>query len=137
MRHYPYVISSVLMNCFHFLIFFVFFLFIFFFFFFFNDTATTEIYTLSLHDALPISAGVTSRGYLNWWVLLGGDTPHLPLQNVLCIRLGSQCVLPAENDQLTHHLNVIRAHHFLLPNAHGPLVNIPRLCLATRLSYTS
>ena len=24
-------------------------------FFFFNDTATTEIYTLSLHDALPIS----------------------------------------------------------------------------------
>src|SRR5215217_9677713 len=27
-----------------------------FFFFFFNDTATTEIYTLSLHDALPITA---------------------------------------------------------------------------------
>src|SRR3989337_2153526 len=27
------------------------------FFFFFNDTATTEIYTLSLHDALPISSG--------------------------------------------------------------------------------
>src|SRR5437899_5571636 len=27
----------------------------FYFFFFFNDTATTEIYTLSLHDALPIS----------------------------------------------------------------------------------
>src|SRR2546427_2740183 len=26
-------------------------------FFFFNDTATTEIYTLSLHDALPICAG--------------------------------------------------------------------------------
>src|SRR3712207_7813226 len=26
-------------------------------FFFFNDTATTEIYTLSLHDALPISGG--------------------------------------------------------------------------------
>src|SRR5215211_2263925 len=32
------------------------FFFSFFFFFFFNDTATTEIYTLSLHDALPISA---------------------------------------------------------------------------------
>src|SRR5436190_3891815 len=28
----------------------------FFFLFFFNDTATTEIYTLSLHDALPISS---------------------------------------------------------------------------------
>src|SRR5690242_21083075 len=44
---------------------------LFFFFFFFNDTATTEIYTLSLHDALPISrravaalplAGVWVRG---------------------------------------------------------------------------
>src|SRR5882762_9164134 len=31
------------------------FLFLSFFFFFFNDTATTEIYTLSLHDALPIT----------------------------------------------------------------------------------
>src|SRR2546430_7694201 len=30
-------------------------------FFFFNDTATTEIYTLSLHDALPISAGRRRR----------------------------------------------------------------------------
>src|SRR5579875_4185632 len=29
-------------------------IFLFLFFFFFNDTATTEIYTLSLHDALPI-----------------------------------------------------------------------------------
>src|SRR2546427_13228913 len=31
------------------------------FFFFFNDTATTEIYTLSLHDALPISAARPRR----------------------------------------------------------------------------
>src|SRR2546425_13155891 len=30
------------------------------FFFFFNDTATTEIYTLSLHDALPISGVATA-----------------------------------------------------------------------------
>src|SRR3712207_8696151 len=48
--------------------------------FFFNDTATTEIYTLSLHDALPISGplgrgrgGMTERG---WWtaaiLALGG-----------------------------------------------------------------
>src|SRR5438874_5520530 len=29
--------------------------------FFFNDTATTEIYTLSLHDALPISAASSRR----------------------------------------------------------------------------
>src|SRR5260370_39890615 len=31
------------------------------FFFFFNDTATTEIYTLSLHDALPIYRAVRRR----------------------------------------------------------------------------
>src|SRR3712207_9049646 len=31
------------------------------FFFFFNDTATTEIYTLSLHDALPILPGLPTR----------------------------------------------------------------------------
>src|SRR6266581_9479417 len=40
-----------------------------FFFFFFNDTATTEIYTLSLHDALPISrpwAASTCRASVAW-----------------------------------------------------------------------
>src|SRR2546430_7607947 len=35
----------------------------FFCFFFFNDTATTEIYTLSLHDALPISELLA-----RWWI---------------------------------------------------------------------
>src|SRR5438445_947456 len=32
------------------------------FFFFFNNTATTEIYTLSLHDALPISLPILNGG---------------------------------------------------------------------------
>src|SRR6266581_5585844 len=36
------------------------------FFFFFNDTATTEIYTLSLHDALPIP-GVGCHGRAFYW----------------------------------------------------------------------
>src|SRR3712207_8494884 len=35
-------------------------------FFFFNDTATTEIYTLSLHDALPISGGNPLAGRQAW-----------------------------------------------------------------------
>src|SRR5256885_3452641 len=35
---------------------------VFFFFFFFNDTATTEIYTLSLHDALPIFITLNVNG---------------------------------------------------------------------------
>src|SRR2546422_3821921 len=40
--------------------------------FFFNDTATTEIYTLSLHDALPISGG---RQYV---VIAAGGHDRLP-----------------------------------------------------------
>src|SRR3712207_9452659 len=34
--------------------------------FFFNDTATTEIYTLSLHDALPISRDHSSCSKTGW-----------------------------------------------------------------------
>src|SRR5271168_3329743 len=40
-------------------------------FFFFNDTATTEIYTLSLHDALPISLRISIRQP-------PGASPHPP-----------------------------------------------------------
>src|SRR5437588_11512681 len=35
--------------------------------FFLNATATTEIYTLSLHDALPIFLQITRRRFLNEW----------------------------------------------------------------------
>src|SRR5689334_24776731 len=41
------------------------------FFFFFNDTATTEIYTLSLHDALPISDLIDPRGAEQVTVVVG------------------------------------------------------------------
>src|SRR2546426_7272807 len=50
------------------------------FFFFFNDTATTEIYTLSLHDALPISLGTFPD--FGFWTLdsgLIGPWTHLNL----------------------------------------------------------
>src|SRR6266542_4664495 len=45
------------------------------FFFFFNDTATTEIYTLSLHDALPIPAVMWSE---HIQMLLGYRAPVFP-----------------------------------------------------------
>src|SRR5215467_10986872 len=45
----------------------------FFFFFFFNDTATTEIYTLSLHDALPILGGTGVLSYPPSLHPLSGD----------------------------------------------------------------
>src|SRR6266478_3142453 len=52
-----YNLTVLLLSYFFVIVTFLFFFF-FFFFFFFNDTATTEIYTLSLHDALPISSRV-------------------------------------------------------------------------------
>src|SRR2546429_9785226 len=59
-------------------------------FFFFNDTATTEIYTLSLHDALPISAVLASEfcgtsisshsgATLERAAALQSDNPHILL----------------------------------------------------------
>src|SRR2546429_9990104 len=49
-------------------------------FFFFNDTATTEIYTLSLHDALPISRScqATPREYGR-----GSETAHIEVRGRL------------------------------------------------------
>src|SRR5205823_15087183 len=72
-----------------FLFFFIFF-FSFFFFFFFNDTATTEIYTLSLHDALPIchhrcGARWQARGRF-----------RLQLDRPLCLRRGNARALRSE-----------------------------------------
>src|SRR3712207_8410865 len=40
---------------------------------FFNDTATTEIYTLSLHDALPICFAQVGDDLLRAVLVLGGD----------------------------------------------------------------
>src|SRR5215217_9757445 len=59
-------------------------LFHYFFFFFFNDTATTEIYTLSLHDALPIrtkwrrSSGALAVGLTNATCSIRCASPRSP-----------------------------------------------------------
>src|SRR3712207_6913394 len=50
--------------------------------FFFNDTATTEIYTLSLHDALPISASL--------FVLSGVFLADSLADFLLCFELASE-----------------------------------------------
>src|SRR3989442_8176113 len=56
--------------------------------FFFNDTATTEIYTLSLHDALPISSHWTANvaRSLMAWIFSGSvsiaNTSHPSLTSV-------------------------------------------------------
>src|SRR5260370_42639411 len=47
--------------------------------FFFNDTATTEIYTLSLHDALPISSDAFSLN--KDWLTINAVHANLGLEN--------------------------------------------------------
>ena len=74
------------------LFFFVFFCF-FLCFFFFNDTATTEIYTLSLHDALPIYEvgwDVSAMGEGAWWRCWGVDEIccEQMLAPVVCLKIG-------------------------------------------------
>src|SRR5438034_11301720 len=66
------------------------FLLLIFLFFFFNDTATTEIYTLSLHDALPISIHTAMR----YSVFAGGKR----MRPILCLetaRIFSSDLSPA------------------------------------------
>src|SRR2546426_8818271 len=71
-------------------------------FFFFNDTATTEIYTLSLHDALPIFRRTcrTKRGYESWSV------PKLTMRRYLLrLTAASDCCERIEGDRKSTRLN--------------------------------
>src|SRR3712207_8563805 len=77
----------------------------FFFFFFFNDTATTEIYTLSLHDALPIwirriaiNTGGGDAPGLNAVIRAATLAAHEEGWEVLGIRRGYTGLLEAEVD---------------------------------------
>src|ERR1051325_6803145 len=54
------------------------------FFFFFNDTATTEIYTLSLHDALPICAATPAP------IVFSGSEGGTATTSVTFVTIGSQ-----------------------------------------------
>src|SRR5260221_13633059 len=81
------------------------------FFFFFNDTATTEIYTLSLHDALPIYVLV-----LEMSGSLGFVLEALELFSIQCCgkRQYLQCHPPGERDLFR-----------FVDDAHGSPANLP------------
>src|SRR5260221_12681981 len=66
-------------------------------FFFFNDTATPEIYTLSLHDALPISSG-GRRGRLG--ATRGSWTLHRREPELAVVVGEDQVLVPGDLDQL-------------------------------------
>src|SRR5256885_11221285 len=59
-------------------------------FFFFNDTATTEIYTLSLHDALPISLGLA----ILYLIAIGDKSMHTERDVELALKLPVLALVP-------------------------------------------
>src|SRR3712207_7594339 len=72
-------------------------------FFFFNDTATTEIYTLSLHDALPICPSRVSVGYL----------PEKTF-GVLLARIITSGFLPSTNPRSEEHTSELQSRQYLV-----------------------
>src|SRR3712207_7930674 len=75
------------------------------FFFFFNDTATTEIYTLSLHDALPICVPLLSPDFSG---CLNGHRLGLPKVGLGLLEESS--VLGAGKDRKSTRLNSSHAN---------------------------
>src|SRR3712207_7678729 len=71
--------------------------------FFFNDTATTEIYTLSLHDALPISTRIGPGGGR-----IAGDRPARTLGEQVVGASGSRP--PCLKDRKSTRLNSSHAN---------------------------
>src|SRR5258707_4044061 len=69
-------------------------------FFFFNDTATTEIYTLSLHDALPISKPMRPTA------AAAADARMKAIQSatVGCVRQNRRCTSQARSEEHTSEL---------------------------------
>src|SRR5258708_12852599 len=100
--------------------------------FFFNDTATTEIYTLSLHDALPISGDGVARRAAGRDAALHGQVRHRRHQDRKSTRLNSShqiisyavfCLKKknkANSTPLHSHHTTIRTnptpHHFIPPH---------------------
>src|SRR3712207_7297069 len=81
-------------------------------FFFFNDTATTEIYTLSLHDALPISAVPRHprRGHQRRGRPVGDRMQDAGAADGVRRRLGVGPVVPAREDRKSTRLNSSHAN---------------------------
>src|SRR2546429_931222 len=77
--------------------------FLIFFFFFFNDTATTEIYTLSLHDALPICVVIE----------LGPRLVDRFLDDDLPVQVGQHLPAPCLQDQDRKSTRLNSSHGYI------------------------
>src|SRR3712207_9519402 len=76
--------------------------------FFFNDTATTEIYTLSLHDALPIWSEHTTEE--RWWKQVTRTLPKPPAVTPKCRGKRWSCTPEPTGDRKSTRLNSSHAN---------------------------
>src|SRR3712207_8046364 len=91
-------------------------------FFFFNDTATTEIYTLSLHDALPISVLRTKPGVERAFLATGRGAPHVVdhgtrhVQAAVPRELGAEADVPvlAIGERSEEHTSELQSRQYLV-----------------------
>src|SRR2546422_1518431 len=97
-------------------------------FFFFNDTATTEIYTLSLHDALPISVAAVAilreLGPVRTAILVGGK-----VASGITAELGSMKV--TEQIDALRALGVNYLKKLVVPRLLAALLVFPLLVILT------
>src|SRR3712207_7145793 len=82
--------------------------------FFFNDTATTEIYTLSLHDALPIfvllfHALEVPHRQGSW-----ADQAHLPLEDVSELGQLVDAPAPQKTPRSEEHTSELQSRQYLV-----------------------
>src|SRR5258707_8517546 len=84
------------------------------FFFFFNDTATTEIYTLSLHDALPILAVVIMK--TSEVQAIGGDLVYQGdnLFYVILVDAGAVHEIAANGLRSEEHTSELQSRQYLV-----------------------
>src|SRR3712207_8309516 len=80
-------------------------------FFFFNDTATTEIYTLSLHDALPIFPRGDGRGPLHLPALLPWHATRAHHAGAAAAGEGS---LPSLRRRSEEHTSELQSRQYLV-----------------------
>src|SRR6266480_7988688 len=101
------------------------------FFFFFNDTATTEIYTLSLHDALPIFSleKLRSTPYFTSAQVTGEPSSHF----TPFLRLNSQIRLFSDG----RPVSVARSPTIWLAAAPGSDRNVVSVRVVSRLKLAS
>src|SRR2546426_12470554 len=75
--------------------------------FFFNDTATTEIYTLSLHDALPISRHERRDGAIGHLCARGRDAVRAPARRAAAAAARVGCRSEEHTSELQSPCNLV------------------------------